>query len=106
MKYVIEGTRAAGGVISRHMVIAIGKGVVKSNKLEGTLEWARNVLKPMNWTKRKGTTGKVDPPDQFLMEEKLTLQREIASAIKEHDRPNPLIIRVTREIFIPQKSLF
>ena len=39
----------------------------------------------MEWSKRKGTTGKTGPSKQFLLEEKLTFQRHIASIIEEHD---------------------
>ena len=33
----------------------------------------------MNWSKRKGTTGKIEPSPQFLAEEKFTFQRVISS---------------------------
>ena len=56
--------------------MAIGNGVVRSNSpallkenggsLELTKDWARGVIKSMNWTKRKITTGKIEPPKQFL----------------------------------------
>ena len=56
--------------------MAIGNGVVKSNSptllkenggsLELTKDWARGIIKSMNWTKRKTTTGKIEPPKQFL----------------------------------------
>ena len=104
VKYIVVGTRAAGGVISRRMVIAIGKGVVKANKpnllkefggnLDLTEGWSRGVLKSLDWTKRKGTTEKVDPSDQLLMEEKLMLQRNISTAILEHDIPEDLALNL------------
>ena len=72
VKDIINGTRAAGGVISRKMTIAIGNGVVKANDpsllkqyggpLELTEMWARGVLTSLNYSKRRGTTGKVDVP--------------------------------------------
>ena len=37
------------------------------------------MLKPLEWTKRKGTTGKVDPLGQFLM---------------EHDIPEDLVLNL------------
>ena len=87
----------AGRVISRKMVTAIGTGVIKVNcpsKLKDfgshialTEGWARGVLKSMKWSKRKGSTGKIEPSKQFLLEEKLTFQRRIASIIEEHDIP-------------------
>ena len=68
------GIRLAGAAISRKMVIAIGTGVIKSNNPNLLLEfggsvkltenWARCVLKNMNWVKRKGTTGKKEPSKQ------------------------------------------
>ena len=48
----------------------------------------------MNWTKRKGTTGKIQPSKQFLLEEKLTFQKKISGVIFEHDIPKELIINL------------
>ena len=102
VKDVVNGVRMAGGVISRKMVIAIGTGVIKANcpsKLKDfgghivlTERWARGVLKSMEWSKRKGTTGKIEPSKQFLLEEKL-IQRPIVSIIEEHDIPKELILK-------------
>ena len=87
------GTQAAGTVISRRIVMAIGNGVVRSNSptllkenggsLELTKDWARGVIKSVNWTKRKGTTGKIEPSKQFLLEEKLTFQKKISGVTLE-----------------------
>ena len=104
VKDIINGTRAAGGVISRKMTIAIGNGVVKANDpsllkqyggpLELTEMWARGVLTSLNYSKRRGTTGKVEPSEQFLREEKSTFQRNIASAVQMHDIPEDLVINL------------
>ena len=101
---VITGVRLAGGAISRKMVIAIGNGVVKANcpsKLKEfgghivlTEGWARNVLKSMAWSKRKGTTGKIEPSEQFLLEEKLTFQRQISAVVSDDDIPKDLILNL------------
>ena len=60
-------------------------------KFGGSLElsdgWARHTLKDLNWTKRKGTTGKVEPSKKFLDEEKFTFQRNISKAILENHIP-------------------
>ena len=50
--------------------MAIGNGVVRSNSptllkenggsLELIKDWAGGVIKSMNWTKRKGTTAKIE----------------------------------------------
>ena len=39
----------------------------------------------MEWVKRKGTTGKVEPSEKFLNEEKFSYQREISKVVLEHD---------------------
>ena len=73
---VIIESHLADAVISRKMVVGISTGVVKANetkilrKFGGSFEltegWTRNVLKGMDWVKRKGTTGKVEPYPKFL----------------------------------------
>ena len=100
----ITGTRLTRGVISRKMVIAIGNGVIKAfstsslmkygGHIELTDGWARHVLESMKWTKRKGTTGKVEPSQQFVDEEKLTFQRNISTIIEDHDIPKDLILNL------------
>ena len=100
----ITGIRLTGGVISRKMVIAIGNGVIKANspssfkKYGGHIEltdgWARHVLESMKWTKRKGTTGKVEPSQEFLDEEKLTFQRNISTIIGDHDIPKDVLLNL------------
>ena len=97
VKTIMIGTRAAGTAISRRIAIAIGNGMVKSSNpillrknagsLQLTEDWARGVLKSMNWVKRKGTTGKTELSRQFLLEEKLTFQMKISGAIFYHGIP-------------------
>ena len=84
------------------MVTAIGTGVVKGNEPNllkeygGTLElteiWARTVLNSMDWVKRKGTTGKVEPSWKLLEEEKYSFQQAISKVISEHDIPSDLAL--------------
>ena len=91
IKTIMTGTQTAGTAISCRIVMAIGNGVVRSNSpillkenggsLELTKDWARGVIKSMNWTKRKKTTGKIESPKQFLLEEKLTFQKKIYGVI-------------------------
>ena len=103
-KDIIIGTPQAGTVISRRVVINIGSGVIKANEINllkeygGPLELTedRNVLKSMEWVKRKGTTGKTDPSDGFLAEEKFTFQRAISTAVLETDIPRDLIINLDK----------
>ena len=76
VKYVMIGTGVAGAVISRRLVIAIGKGVVKSNNptmlmenggpLELTEDWARGVLKSLEWKSEKQRQERWSPRSNFL----------------------------------------
>ena len=102
VKDIAIGTRAAGGVMNRKQILKIAMGVVRVNnpnaltEFDGILDitdgWARDVLKQLKWSKRKGTTGKVDPSPQFLAEEKFTFLRTISTAILEHDIPAPFLL--------------
>ena len=104
VKGIAIGTRAAGGVINRKQILNIVKGVVTTNnpnalkQFGGTVEltdrWARHVLTKLEWSKRKGTTGKVEPSPQFLAEEKFTFQRAISAAVLEHDIPSSLVVNL------------
>ena len=104
VKDIAIGTRAAAGVINRKQILNIAKGVIIANDpnaleeyggaLNLTDRWARHVLTKMEWTKCKGTTGKVEPLPQFLVEEKFTFQRAISAAISEHDIPTSLVINL------------
>ena len=104
IKDVIIGIHLSGAAISRKMFISIGEGDLKANNPDclsefggyGTLteNWARGVLKYMNWIKQKGTTGKVEPCEQFLSEEKFTFRRSISSLVYNHDIPSELILNL------------
>ena len=101
---MVNGFRMAGAVISRKMVIAIGTGIIKANcpsKLNDfgghialAESWTGGVLKSMERSKRKDTTGKIEPSKQFLLVEKLTFQRRVASIIEEHEIPKELILNL------------
>ena len=104
IKEVIVGVRLSGAVISRRTVISIGNGVLKDNdpnalsEFGGTItlteDWARGILRSMDWVKRKATTGKVEPSTQFLAEEKFTFQKAISTYVYDHDIPTDLIINL------------
>ena len=101
---VIIGTRQAGAVISRASVISIGTGVVKANdpsllaefggSVKLTEKWARCILKELNFTKRKATTGKIMPSPVFLSETKFDFQRKVAQAIVNHDIIPEMVINL------------
>ena len=48
----------------------------------------------MNWVKRKGTTGKIEPSPQLLAEKRFTIQKSIATVVYDHDIPSDLIINL------------
>ena len=62
--------------------MAMGNGVVEPNNpilwkenggsLQLTEDWTRAISRSMNRMKRKDTTEKIEPFQQFLLEEKLT----------------------------------
>ena len=88
----------------RRIAIAIGKGVIKANdpkllteyggSITLTENWARGLLSSMNWVKRKGTTGKIEPSAQFLQEEKFTFQRQISEIVDRHNIPPEMILNL------------
>ena len=104
IKDVIIGSRLAGTVISQKMVVPIGTVVVKANEpkilrefvgsLELTEDWARNVLKDMDWVKRKGTTGNVKPRLIFLEEEKFTFERAVLKFVSDHEIPLEFLLNL------------
>ena len=104
VKDIAIGTRQAGGVINRRQIVNIAKGVVRANNPDiltefgGTVEltnrWARSILSDLNWSKRKGTPGKIEPSLQFLAEEKFTFEWAISTAISSHDIPNFLVLNI------------
>ena len=104
VKDIAIGTRTARGVINRRQILNIAKGVVKANnpnslkEFGGTLKltdrWVRDLLDSMEWNKRKGTTGKIEPLPQFLSVEIFTFQRAISTAVLEHDIPISLFINL------------
>ena len=104
IKNIALGTRMAGGVINRRQLISIATGVVRANnpnllkEYGGDLvladKWVRRMLEKLTWSKRKGTTGKVDPYPHFLAEAKVTFQRNISALVSEHDILPSLIINI------------
>ena len=89
------------------MVIAFGTGFIKANcpsklkDFEGHIvladSWARDALKSMEWFKRNGTTSKIEPCEQFLLEEKRKFQRQILLINQEQDIPKELILNLDQK---------
>ena len=64
-----------------------------SGGIELTGNWARSILKSMNWT-----PGKVEPSREFLEEEKFTFQRKIFSVILDHDIPSEVVHNIDQTL--------
>ena len=62
--------------------------------LELTEDWARNILKGMEYLKRKGKAGKVEPCPKFLEEEKFMYQRAISTFVSDYDIPLELVLNL------------
>ena len=64
IKQILSNLRVAGCAISRKVVISVENGVLSSRCLDKmaknggnitlSIKWARNILKSMNWVKRRG----------------------------------------------------
>ena len=63
-----------------------------------TDDWARHLLKSMEWLKRKRRTGKVEPSVKFLQKEKFSYQREISRVVLEHDIPVDLVLNLDQTL--------
>ena len=104
VKDIAIGTRQAGAVINRRQILNIAQGVIRANNPDilkefgGTVELtdrrAKGILTKLNWSKRKGTTGKVEPSAQFLTEEEITFQRAISAVVSCHDIPDSLALTI------------
>ena len=98
----------AGIVINRRHLVSIATGVVRTNNLNLLKEYggdlvltdksARGLLEKLTWSKRKVTTGKVDPSPQFFAEEKFTFPRNISALVSEHDPYASLIISIDQTL--------
>ena len=68
IKQILSNLRVAGYAISRKVVLSVGNGVLSSRcpdkiaknggNITLSIKWARNILKSMNWVKRRGTPAK------------------------------------------------
>ena len=59
-----------------------------------TDQWPRHVLKKMQWTKRKGTAGTVEPSPQLQAEEQFTFQRATSATVLKHDTSLSLVLNL------------
>ena len=99
---LIVGSREAGGVISRRNVINIGRAVVLTTKPElleetgGSLKltenWARGILRSLNYVKRRGTTSKRKISVMLYEEVKFRFQSDISILVRQYNIPPSLVL--------------
>ena len=100
IKDVIIGSRLAGTVISRKMIVAIGTGVVEPKILRefgGSLEFTEGSKRferyGLGEKKRDQWESRTLSP-KFLEEEKFTFQRAISKFVSDHDIPLELVLNL------------
>ena len=103
MKSIIENLRIAGCAISRKVVISVGNGVLASKcpemlarnggSINLSIEWARDIIKSMNWARRRAITSGKRVMNPALYEELcFTLKKKIAEIVSEHKIDRRLIL--------------
>ena len=95
VKSILHNLRVSGGAVTQKNVIAIGNWVLKarySEMLEEnggsitlTAEWARGVLKSLDWVKRRYTTARREMNPGLHNELTFSWKRKIANAHFEHE---------------------
>ena len=76
---------------------------------ELTEGWVQNLFKVMDWMKRKGTTGKVEPCPKFLEEEKFMFERAISKFDSDPDIALELVLNLDQiplSFVLPGKYTF
>ena len=93
VRHYITFMRKEGTVINRHVVIAVGKGILMSHgkSEELTKDWARYVLQRMGMVKRKANTKAKVTVEDFDDLKKLFLM-DIKSAVQIDEIPAQLIV--------------
>ena len=81
---------------ARRLLENIRQSKKNGRSLQLREDWARKILICMNWVKSKDTTGKVEPSQQFLLEEKLTFQKKISSVIFYHDIRKESVVNLSQ----------
>lgn len=97
----IRALRLSGGIVNTSIVVNIGKGVVidrdkfllreNGGTINITRDWARSLLRRLNFSKRKATKGVKTVAADFEKIKAEYLQR-IDNAVSENRTPSNLII--------------
>ena len=119
IKQILSNLRVAGCSISRKVVISVGNGVLASRCLEKmsrnggkinvTVKWARDILKSMNWVKRRGATAKRTMNPALYDELAFTWKKKIAEKVFERKVHDDLILNFEQTALgftCPAKTLF
>ena len=102
IKLILTDLRIAGCAISRKVVISVGNGVlackcperlaINGGSITLSIKWAQNLLKSMNWSRRKGTTGKRAMNPSLHEELCFTWKKKIAELVFENKMHRSLIL--------------
>ena len=102
VKSIPYNLRVSGGAVTRKIVIGIGNGVLKARCPEMleendgyitlTTEWARGVLKFLDWVKGRYTTAKREMNPVLYKELIFSWKRKIANAIFEEKIQKEMIL--------------
>ena len=110
-KAILHNLCVSGGAITRRTVLAIGNGVLSSRcpdklarnggNITPSAKWAKNILKSMDWVKRRGTTAKREMNPTLYKELTFSWTRNIANVIYEYQINNDMILNFDQT---PSKS--
>ena len=102
IKQILNNLRIAGCAISRKAVISIGNGVLAAKSPEKLpknggsitlpIKWARNLLKSMDWVKKRHYRKKRDMNLALYDELVFAWKKKIAEAVFEHKIPSDLTL--------------
>ena len=101
-KLILTNLRIAGCAISTKVVISVGNGVlackcperlaINGGSITLWIKWARNLLKSMNWSRRKGTTGKRTMNPSLYEELCFTWKKKIDELVFENKMHRSLVL--------------
>ena len=104
IKAVLNNLHTSGAAITRKVCIAVGNDVLslrypeKMAKNGGSISlstiWERNVLKSLDWVKRRGTTAKREINPALYEELRFSWKRKIAQTVPDHNIHNDMILNI------------
>ena len=104
IKMILHNLQIAGCAISRKTTIAVGTGVLESKSpkvllknggsIKLTTKWASEILKSMEWSKRRGKTAKLEMNPALYEQLIFSWKKDIANLVLQHNIPVELILNL------------